>query len=134
MVKLKESPELLVFNARAVPDGFEKVKIVRMRGKTLRFHGRQIGEQVVGSRNNPDRWLELRLWETPAGAWVVAMVRASDVRTAGREERDIEDALVIPPNQVNIDGPTMAMDFWNWITPARSLSRELGWRFEEFVE
>lgn len=130
MVKPKESPELQAFVRKPVPAGYEVVKIVRVRGKTLRFHGKLLAEQHVGSRKSTDRWIELRLWATPAGAWIAELVRASD----HHGEQDIEDALVIPPDQANAEGATMAMDFWNWINPARSLARQMGWKFEEFVE
>lgn len=124
----KDSPALAAFNVAPVPDGFERVRIARARGPILRFHGKMLAEKVVGSRTHTDRWLEIRLWETPAGAWVVEKLQASEARG----ERDFASAWVL-------DGPQEGralevMEALDWMLPARDLAKEMGWRFEEFVE
>lgn len=127
MVTQNASAEVEAFNAKPVPGGYERVTIRRTRGKALRFHGRLLGEEVVGHRDR-DRWLELRLWETPAGAWIVERVSASDEPG----ERDFANALVLKGDTA--DRPYLAMEWLDWINPAKSLARRMKWRFEEFVD
>lgn len=130
MTRVKESPALQAFNAKAVPEGYERIRIARARGPILRFNGRLLAETVVGSKANSARWLELRLWETPGGAWVVE--KAQNSEAAG--ERDFVNAWVIEATVSMESRPALVMEALDWSLPARNLAKDMGWRFEEFVE
>lgn len=106
------------------------MRIARARGPILRFHGRLIGELELGGRSSGNRWIELRLWETPVGTWVVERVQASD--EAG--ERDFASAWTIPTDLSDDARRVAVMDALDWSLPSRSLAKQLGWKFEEFLE
>lgn len=119
----KESDELAAFNAKSVPEGFDKQRIARERGPIVRFHGREVATVSFG-KGKP-RWIEIVLWETPGGAWVVERIEASD----RQGEKDFVDALVVRDAD-----PIVVMDWLGWTIPARELGKSMGWKFEEFVE
>ncbi len=129
MAKSKDSPALIDFNGRDVPEGFERVRIARTRGPILRFMGKVIAEKIHGSKAHNQRWIELRVWETPGGAWVVEKANASDA--AG--ERDFFAAWVIEAAVPADERPAHVMEALDWSNLARTMAKDMGWKFEEFV-
>jgi hypothetical protein len=129
MARPKDSPELVTFNTTEIPEGFERVRIARTRGPILRFIGKVIAEKIHGSKANNQRWIELRVWETLGGAWVVEKANASDAPG----ERDFFAAWVIEAAVPIEERPAHVMEALDWSNLARTMAKELGWKFEEFV-
>jgi hypothetical protein len=130
MVKVKESAALAAYNAKAVPEGFERIRIARTRGPILRFNGKLFCEYEMSSKAHQDRWMTLAVYETPGGAWIVHKAANSDAPG----ERDFHDAWVIEAPVPMESRPTLVMEALDWSLPARNMAKQQGWRFEEFVE
>ncbi len=91
------------------------------------FSGRLLGEySTQNAGGTKDRWTELRLWETEAGAWIVESVGKS---TAGREI-DLRDVKTIPrdPERTeNRDDRVAVMEAFGWSIVAKAFARTMGW-------
>lgn len=96
------------------------------KGPIVRFDGRVLAEHTTNPKGNRDRWVELRVWATPAGAWIVETVSCSDKQ----EEQDFANALVLDHVSDLKDPrsrPIRAMDWMGWSNPARALASKLDW-------
>jgi hypothetical protein len=123
MVMLRESPAIKAFNAKPVPDGYERVKLVRSEGPTLRFHGRLLAEEMAPR-------LTAVLWETPGGAWVAARITRSERDNAA----DWIEAEVIAPDEDQERRRLAVMDVLRWSLPARALAKRMKWQFDEIID
>lgn len=100
---------------------FTPQKIVANKGPTLQFDGKLLIEYSTDPKKQKVRWTELRLWETPSGAWIMESVGCSD----DEAQVDIFDAEVFR-GEVG-ERPIAVMDWLGWSYPARAIAKKMGW-------
>ncbi|PZU59849.1 MAG: hypothetical protein DI547_05065 [Sphingobium sp.] len=110
-------------------DGFTPQTISANRGPVYEFMGRLLAQHSTqNAKRTKTRWTELRLWETPAGAWVVEHVGCSD----DDGHVDIADVAVFPRHKVGRE--FAVMDTLEWSYAARALASKMKWDLKVRVE
>lgn len=104
---------------------FTPQRVANTRGPTYKFNGKLLGDYSTNPDGRKDRWQEVELWETPAGAWVAVLKGCSD---RGREQ-DIVSATVIEPGGSDLERRIAVLDAMDWTPAARRLAQSLGWKF-----
>lgn len=118
---------------QAIEAGYEPQLISANKGPEFQFYGKLLIEVTTQNRGRTKaRWTELRLWETPAGAWVMESVGCSD----DDGHVDITDAEAFPPigGLDEIQGgyrgkgrEERVMDWLGWSYAAREMASKMGW-------
>lgn len=102
-----------------------RIRLQVNNGQDIEFTGQLQGEySTQNSAATKDRWTEIRLWETAAGAWIVESVGCS----TRRGEAELRDALVMERADGGVPHDVRrVMDFLGWTTVAKAFAREMGW-------
>ena len=103
---------------------YAETTIRQSRGATLKFLGKLLCETEFDTRRGDPIAMTLRLYETPAGAWIA-------VSTSEAGDGHVETfATVVEPGGDEVDRRCEVMAAWDWHHTARKMVRQqLGWRF-----
>ena len=112
------------------PAPFLPVELSNNKGPGVSFDGRLLHEGTTQNRaRTKTRWGEIRLWETPAGAWIAEDVACSE----DDGEVDITKVGVFR-DPIGEDRHFLVMDFFGWNHLARAMASKLKWNLVMRVE
>jgi hypothetical protein len=116
--------------AKPIPAPVAKQRLQVNNAPDVHFEGSVIHEYSTQNAGGAkERWTEIRLWETTAGAWIVESVGCS--KRAG--ESNLRDVIVLNPVEDGDDAEEIGeqriavMDFLGWTHVAKAFARAADW-------